>query len=232
MKRLLLIFCLFGLVTSAAAQKKEMITLTDELTNLNKCVDSLKTVCAQNNATMEQLMSVLHQLIASNMALGADCSSMKKEYAGLQQSIENLASLMSLQSYEIKQETPSCGRTLVRQGVLFGYVDNSGKMVIPAEYEEGYEFVENVACVRKNDEWGIVDLGGKVVVPIKYEDMHHQTFSRIIPVKEKGRWGAIDRKGQEVIPFNYDSVVLWSSGYWEFKKGTSSDKYSFDGKLK
>ena len=141
MKKIIVILCLLvGMAGAVSAQKKEMLALTEEIINLRGTVDSLRAACAQNNATIQQqmtvmgqLMTVLQQMITANKELGKDCRSMKEEYAGLQKSMENLATSTAMMSYEIKQENPSCGRTLVRQGILYGYVDNSGKMVIPAE---------------------------------------------------------------------------------------------------
>lgn len=237
MKKIIVVLCLLvGMVGSASAQKKEVVTLTVEIVSLRGTVDSLRAVCAQNNATMQQqmalmgqLMTVMQQMIVANSELGKDCRAMKEEYAGLQKSMESLATSMSMKNYEIKQDYATCGRTLVRQGVLYGYVDNSGKMVIPAEYDDGCYFAANATCVRKGDKWGLIDVDGNILVPMKYLDIVYRNESGIIPVEENGKWGAIDRKGKVVIPFKFSDVRY--SSCWKFYQGDTSYKYDHNGNL-
>ena len=188
MKRLTIALALLlALTTSAFGQKKETFELTQELNSLRGCVDSLRAVCAQNNATMQlqmttlnqqmtvmqQMMTVMQQLAASNKTLGEDYKSMKAEYTALQQSIKDLAAATGVKEYEMVNDDVNfysyCGRTQVRQGVLFGYVDDTGKMVIPAIYERAFHFRYGFAIVKKNDKWGAIDTNGKVVIPFKYE---------------------------------------------------------------
>jgi hypothetical protein len=189
MKRLTIALALLlALTTSAFGQKKENVELTKELNSLRGCVDSLRAVCAQNNATMQlqmttlnqqmtvmqQMMTVMQQLETSNKTLGEDYKSMKAEYTALQQSIKDLAAATGVKEYEMVNDHGDfysyCGRTQVRQGVLFGYVDDTGKMVIPAIYERAFHFRYGFAKVKKNDKWGAIDTNGKVVIPFKYEN--------------------------------------------------------------
>ena len=188
MKRLIIaLVLLLALATSAFGQKKETIEFTQELASLRNCVDSLRAVCAQNNATMQlqtttlnqqmtimqQMITVMQQLVASNKTLGEDYKSMKDDYTALQQSIKDLAAATGVKEYEMVNDDDDfysyCGRTQVRQGVLFGYVDDAGKMVIPAIYEHAYHFNYGFAIVKKNDKWGAIDTNGKVVIPFKYD---------------------------------------------------------------
>lgn len=197
MKRLTIALALLlALTTSAFGQKKETVELTQELNSLRGCVDSLRAVCAQNNATMQlqmttlnqqmtvmqQMMTVMQQLAASNKTLGEDYKSMKAEYTALQQSIKDLAAATGVKEYEMVNDEYDfysyCGRTQVRQGVLFGYVDDAGKMVIPAIYEVAFRFRDGFAIVKKNDKWGAIDTNGKVVIPFKYDGYSGKWFKK------------------------------------------------------
>ncbi|MBO7522558.1 MAG: WG repeat-containing protein, partial [Bacteroidales bacterium] len=48
---------------------------------------------------------------------------------------------------------------------LCGFIDNTGKEVVPCQYEDAYDFSEGLAAVKnKNDLWGFIDETGKEVV--------------------------------------------------------------------
>ena len=231
MKRLIIALALLlALATSAFGQKKETVQLTQELASLRSCVDSLRAVCAQNNTTMQlqmttlnqqmtimqQMMTVMQQLAVSNKTLGEDYKSMKDDYTALQQSIKDLAAATGVKEYEMVNDDDDfysyCGRTQVRQGVLFGYVDDAGKMVIPAIYEHAFHFNYGFAIVKKNDKWGAIDTNGKVVIPFKY-DCYDAYFKKskagVIAARFwlDGKYCVIDCTGKIRVP--------WTSSYEE-----------------
>ncbi|MDI9476341.1 MAG: WG repeat-containing protein [Bacillota bacterium] len=49
----------------------------------------------------------------------------------------------------------------------FGYIDKTGSLVIPFEYDKANPFSEDVAVVKKNEKSYIIDRGGKTVAEIK-----------------------------------------------------------------
>lgn len=58
-----------------------------------------------------------------------------------------------------------CGRALIMASNLYGYIDETGELVIPAEYVKASRFNEGYAVVWKdNDEWAVIDTEGKEVV--------------------------------------------------------------------
>lgn len=46
----------------------------------------------------------------------------------------------------------------------YGFIDRSGKVIVPAEYEEAGEFSEGLAYVKKAGKYGYVDVSGKLVI--------------------------------------------------------------------
>ena len=46
----------------------------------------------------------------------------------------------------------------------WGYVDRTGKVVIPAQFAEGRDFADGMAAVKIKDNWGYIDRTGKVVI--------------------------------------------------------------------
>jgi hypothetical protein len=51
---------------------------------------------------------------------------------------------------------------------LWGYADGNGKIVIPCEWEDAYEFSEGLARIYKNGGYGFIDRSGTVVIPRRF----------------------------------------------------------------
>ena len=52
----------------------------------------------------------------------------------------------------------------------YGFIDRTGKLVIPLQYDSIGVFPEGLAAVKSDGKVGFVDKTGKVVIPLKYED--------------------------------------------------------------
>ena len=124
-----------------------------------------------------------------------------------------------------------------------GFIDKSGKLVIPAMYEGNFcvgmgttiiysnvpKFKDGLCRVIKDDKYGYIDKNGNVVIPFEYDsagDAISGTFNEgmISAYKcneetwEKG-WGFIDITGKEIIPFIYDRVYDFDNGLALVLKG-------------
>ena len=55
----------------------------------------------------------------------------------------------------------------------FGFIDKTGKVVIPPIYDLAWHFSEGLAGVEKNGKRGFVDKTGKVVIPLIYDYAYH-----------------------------------------------------------
>ena len=51
----------------------------------------------------------------------------------------------------------------VRRGGKFGFIDREGKLAIPAEFTEAWDFRGGLARVRVSDRFGYVDEAGRYV---------------------------------------------------------------------
>ena len=78
----------------------------------------------------------------------------------------------------------------------YGYKHN-GRVVIPAKYDDAWDFSEGLASVKINGKWGFIDKTDTMVIPAKYD--YAWTFSNgKARVKLNDRWFRIDRNGNEV----------------------------------
>lgn len=102
---------------------------------------------------------------------------------------------------------------LVKLERFYGFIDKTGKEVIPLRYESASDFSEGLARVFTGDfifdedgngsyigegKWGYIDKTGKEVIPLKYEEC--LPFSEgLAAVRLNGKWGYVDKTGKEVI---------------------------------
>ena len=50
-----------------------------------------------------------------------------------------------------------------------GYIDKTGKMVIPSKYDEAHDFHDGLAMVKEGRTWGFIDKTGQMVIEYKTE---------------------------------------------------------------
>jgi serine/threonine protein kinase len=92
-----------------------------------------------------------------------------------------------------------------------GFIDKSGKEVIPLIYDYANGFQEGLAKVKLNGKWGFVDKSGKEVVPLKY-DYVVDFYKGLAWVELNGKQGFIDKSGNVAIPIMYDRVAHFKQG--------------------
>lgn len=108
------------------------------------------------------------------------------------------------------------GRQLLVRGGLFGYADQTGRLVIEPCYGWAGDFSEGRAAVSTTGEngsyMGLIDPDGRVVIPLEYDDLSWDG-SRFAYVDRAGKHGCLDRSAEVVIPLQYDWVGEFSYGY-------------------
>ena len=87
----------------------------------------------------------------------------------------------------------------------WGFIDGTGKLIIPFKYDRVYGFAEGLAAVWLNGKGGFIDKTDNIVIPLKYGEMRE--FSEgLAMVTFNGRYGFIDKTDKVVIPFEYDNI--------------------------
>ena len=115
------------------------------------------------------------------------------------------------------------GRGAVPDGDQWGYVDRTGRMAIPARFEQARRFAEGLAAVRLNGKWGYVDTTGTTVIEARFDDA--ATFSEGLARIGLGRrmrsptdrvglmtLGYIDKTGRIVIEPQFMEASDFSGG--------------------
>ena len=117
----------------------------------------------------------------------------------------------------------SDGLAVVELNDKFGFIDKTGREVIPLIYDNAYSFSNGLAIVALNGKYGFIDETGREVIPFKYDGA--KAFSEgLARVLLKNKYGYIDTTGKEVIPFKYDFAYNFFEG---LARVVLNDKYGF-----
>ncbi len=86
------------------------------------------------------------------------------------------------------------GLAAVKTGGKWGFIDKSGKLVIPATWGEAEPFYEGLARVETGGKWGFVDKSGKLVIPAMWDDiiLYEHMFTVVM---EETFGGSLDSTG-------------------------------------
>lgn len=115
-----------------------------------------------------------------------------KKYVGSNGFFEGLAQVR----YEYDSQSPMATK--------IGYMDKTGKVVIPYQYGMASDFSDGLAAVANNNSWGYINKAGKTVIPFEYS--HASNFSNGYAVVSKEIDGVmmetiIDKTGKNMVPY-------------------------------
>ena len=111
----------------------------------------------------------------------------------------------------------------VRKNGVMGFLDFSGKEVIPLVYEMTDYFFEDRALIKKNGKYGYLDSSGREIIPPQFDDAKRyvSSFAR---VQKDTLYGFINRDGENLTDFIYSKLENFNEGLAAVKKG---DKWGF-----
>lgn len=108
----------------------------------------------------------------------------------------------------------------------FGFVNSSGKLVIPCRYEDAEGFRAGLSSVKKAGKYGYIDTAGKTVIGFRYDEAAGFYDNRAC-VNVGGKSGYINRKGELVIPSIYVSAFYFSEGLGCVSKSEGYEGYCY-----
>lgn len=106
---------------------------------------------------------------------------------------------------------PVCKWVSSIQGIRAGYIDKTGKLVIPLQYADAWDFSEGLAPVENAaGKYGYIDAKNNVVIPHQYEDA--RPFSEgLARVVTGGSVKYINKKGKTVFTCKY--TTAWDGDF-------------------
>lgn len=104
-------------------------------------------------------------------------------------------------------------------GENYGYIDISGKEVIPCIYKEAFDFDEGFAVVSNGEYYGVINSDGNKITDFEYFEIYK--FNDGIAMVQKGEFrmfGFINERGEEIIPCWYYSASSFNEGLGMFSQ--------------
>ena len=143
-------------------------------------------------------------------------------------------SFESVSYYELE------GLVLVENDGKVGYIDMTGNIIIPVEYDEAYVYsngllrMENKMSTTNGIEYSLFSLfdsKGNVVLPVAYLSIDDFFDGLAITYQWKGKYGVVSEAGEVVSLPEYDIVYDFSDGLATVGKNSKYGKIDKTGKL-
>ncbi|WP_310484382.1 WG repeat-containing protein [Chamaesiphon sp. VAR_48_metabat_403] len=96
----------------------------------------------------------------------------------------------------------------------FGYIDSTGKIIIPAQFDRAENFSEGLATVEVGGKFGCIDKTGKLVIPARFNFINKfkNGLAAANTDEREGKVGYIDRTGKLVISARFNEAREFSEG--------------------
>ncbi len=109
---------------------------------------------------------------------------------------------------------------VVDNGLLYGFADERGIIVIDAIYDDVRDFSEGYAAVKKNGLWGYINSSGELAIDYQYTQQYVGAFSDgLVRVSTMGKYGFVDEDNSIVIPLEYAYAREYKHGLIPVKVG-------------
>ncbi len=125
----------------------------------------------------------------------------------------NAVTLIYINGYGYEKIEPFReGLAAVMINFKYGFIDKSGKTVVPLMYDFAAEFKDGLASVSKDKKYGFVDKTGTEVIPPIYQETGFYFYEECVRMRLNGKWGVLDNKGNTIVPFNYEEIDYCQEG--------------------
>lgn len=110
------------------------------------------------------------------------------------------------------------GLSFAEKDGKWGYINNTGKVIINFEYEYTANFSEGYAVVGKKGVYYPINKQGQSAFELTFTNMYNFTEG-LAAVCNGKKWGYINNIGKIAIPFKYRAVSSFNEGLAAVKKG-------------
>ena len=103
---------------------------------------------------------------------------------------------------------------MTKQGYSLGYIDKTGKVIIPLKFREANDFSEELAVVMTHDntKYGYIDKTGRMAIKQQFNNGAMAFSEGLAAVGINGKWGYIDKSGKFAIALQYQSAQSFHDG--------------------
>jgi hypothetical protein len=119
----------------------------------------------------------------------------------------------------------------VKQNGKWGYINDTGKIVIEPVYSQAFDFkTKKYAIVKQGTHFGIIDKKGKILLSTIYDSLKTLNDS-VLAIQYQGLWGIMTIDGKMILPCAYDAL---SACWWKhllYRKDGLLGLLSISGKI-
>lgn len=94
----------------------------------------------------------------------------------------------------------------------FGFIDQSGKIVMDYQYDRARSFSEGLAAVCRDQKYGYINKAGEVVIDFQYKEAYDFKDGLACVMNDSGLCGYINPSGDVDIDFQFESKSNFSEG--------------------
>ncbi len=141
------------------------------------------------------------------------------------------------------QQPESISLFSVQQAGKFGFVDRTGKIVIPLQFDGASEFHEGLALVTAKGKKLFIDTTGRVVIKPDFDivddfseglaavNIGQKRIPNIGLISDPGKWGYIDKTGKLAIPLQFTHAEDFREGLAAVTDGDRGGFIDHTGKI-
>ena len=94
-------------------------------------------------------------------------------------------------------------RPISRSLTWYGYMDTTGTIVIPIQFDNAMHFSEGLAAVEVGGKWGYIDRKGQTVIPPRFHKAREFKQGRARVEVAPDKWCYIDRTGEVAMSIDF-----------------------------
>ena len=125
----------------------------------------------------------------------------------------------------------------------WGFIDRTGKIVIPLQFDSANDFHEGLALVTANGKKLFIDGSGRVVIKPQFDivddfseglaavNIGQTRIPNIGIISNPGKWGYIDKTGELAIPLKFTHAEDFSEGLAAINNGDHGGFIDHAGKI-
>jgi hypothetical protein len=114
-----------------------------------------------------------------------------------------------------------------------GFIDQTGKVAIPFQFDKANSFHEGLALVIIKGKKSFIDPTGRILFPANYDvirdfaeglcavNIGEKRIPNVGLISDPGKWGYIDKTGKLAIPMKFTHAESFSEGLAAIKEGDS-----------
>lgn len=141
------------------------------------------------------------------------------------------------------QQLPSRELFPVEQAGKWGFIDRTGKIVIPLQFDGANEFHEGLALVTSGGRKAFINEAGQILIKPQFDivndfseglaavNIGQKRIPNIGVISNPGKWGYIDKTGKLVIPLKFTHAENFSEGLAAVTDGDRGGFIDHTGKI-